>query len=314
MNKLDDLKAELLSRARTLIPSWLPNGKFKGREYVALNPTRCDQRLDSFSINTVSGEWADFATGDKGSNLIGLYSYIHQISYKEAIDQIQNDHFIHQLHNKDNQGKNNHDFETKIRFAKKMYSESSQFQNTHGQKYLNARGISKISTNIRFNSKLIHTPTKQYFPAVVSPVVDFNTKLLKGIHRIYLDPQEPQKAPIEPNKMMLGDIQCGGVPLFRSECPETLIVCEGLETGLSLYQVETFSIFVMLSATNLQKGITFQNHRPTKIIIATDNDKAGLNASHQASIIFLNQGIEVSIAVPKYGKDFNDTLNHEGGA
>ena len=309
MNNLDDLKAQLLSQAKTLIPSWLPNGKFKGREYVALNPTRCDQHLDSFSINTVTGEWSDFATGDKGSNLVSLYCYVHQVPFHQALDQIQAS--IQPFsHFKDSLSPN--DTDRKIRFAKKLYSESSKIQGSLGEQYLNARGIFKIPNNIRCHPNLIHTPTKQYFPAIISPVVDFNTHEINGIHRIYLDPLKPQKAPIESNKMMLGDIQGGGVSLFRSEHHETLIVCEGLETGLSLYQVEAFSVFVMLSATNLQKGITFQNHKPNKIIIAADNDEAGLKAANQASIIFLNQGIEVSIAVPKHGNDFNDTLIHEG--
>jgi hypothetical protein len=54
----------------------LPNGKLENHEYVAINPTRIDKRLGSFRTNTVSGKWSDFATGDKGGDLISLYAYI----------------------------------------------------------------------------------------------------------------------------------------------------------------------------------------------------------------------------------------------
>ena len=45
---------------------YLPDGKKKGNEWVALNPTRSDSSLGSFSVNLNTGEWADFATNDKG--------------------------------------------------------------------------------------------------------------------------------------------------------------------------------------------------------------------------------------------------------
>lgn len=59
-----------------LLAAWLPQGKYKGHEYYALNPTRADKSLGSFSVNTHTGEWADFATGDAGGDLIALYAYL----------------------------------------------------------------------------------------------------------------------------------------------------------------------------------------------------------------------------------------------
>ncbi len=72
-----------LSSARTVLDRWLPGGKYKGHEYVVKNPTRADNKAGSFSINTTTGEWADFATGDKGGDLISLVAYL------ENVDQLQ---------------------------------------------------------------------------------------------------------------------------------------------------------------------------------------------------------------------------------
>jgi putative DNA primase/helicase len=60
----------------TLISELLPGGVRKGKEWLAKNPTRADSSVGSFSVNTRTGKWSDFATGDSGGNLITLRAYI----------------------------------------------------------------------------------------------------------------------------------------------------------------------------------------------------------------------------------------------
>lgn len=59
-----------------LCAQWLPDGKLVNGEWQALNPRRADGHVGSFSINTRSGVWADFATDDKGADPISLYAYL----------------------------------------------------------------------------------------------------------------------------------------------------------------------------------------------------------------------------------------------
>jgi len=66
------------------IRSLLPNGKIEASEFVALNPLRVDKKLGSFRINTITGKWADFATNDRGGDLIALYAYLKGVSNYEA--------------------------------------------------------------------------------------------------------------------------------------------------------------------------------------------------------------------------------------
>lgn len=56
---------------------WLSDGVLYGKEWVAKNPTRADAKAGSFRINVESGQWADFATGDKGGDPISLAAYLH---------------------------------------------------------------------------------------------------------------------------------------------------------------------------------------------------------------------------------------------
>jgi hypothetical protein len=56
---------------------------------VALNPTRSDTKSGSFKINLKTGKWGDFATGDRGGDLISLWAYIKDIGQYEAMKQIK---------------------------------------------------------------------------------------------------------------------------------------------------------------------------------------------------------------------------------
>jgi hypothetical protein len=53
----------------------LPGGKVIGAEYVVRNPKRDDRRPGSFRINLRTGRWADFATDDRGGDLISLVAW-----------------------------------------------------------------------------------------------------------------------------------------------------------------------------------------------------------------------------------------------
>ena len=88
MNDFDNYRSQLLYQSKTLLPSWLSSGKWEGDEWSALNPTRSDKNRGSFKVNSKTGEWSDYATGDRGTNLLDLYAYIHSISVSEAYNQL----------------------------------------------------------------------------------------------------------------------------------------------------------------------------------------------------------------------------------
>lgn len=71
------IAARALASVDSLLNTWLPGGKREGHEYKALNPVRSDRKVGSFSINTKTGAWADFADDAKGGDLISLYAYLH---------------------------------------------------------------------------------------------------------------------------------------------------------------------------------------------------------------------------------------------
>ena len=69
------INEEVLSRYPGILSEWFPDGVLRGSEFKALNPTRKDGRIGSFSINITNGVWSDFATGDSGKDPVSLYAY-----------------------------------------------------------------------------------------------------------------------------------------------------------------------------------------------------------------------------------------------
>lgn len=67
-----------------LLREWLPDGRLVHGEWAARNPTRVDKSPGSFLINTHSGKWADFATGDRGGDIVSLLAYLEGVSQVEA--------------------------------------------------------------------------------------------------------------------------------------------------------------------------------------------------------------------------------------
>ncbi len=80
----DAINLAALAVLPELLRRWLPDGRIQGVEYTAINPTRDDRRLGSFRINTQTGKWADFATGDRGGDVVSLAAYLAGTGQTEA--------------------------------------------------------------------------------------------------------------------------------------------------------------------------------------------------------------------------------------
>ncbi len=72
------------------VMSWLglEGGKRSGPEYLPLNPRRGDHSPGSFSINTATGKWSDFADEAKGGDLVSLVAYLQGTKQLAAADAL----------------------------------------------------------------------------------------------------------------------------------------------------------------------------------------------------------------------------------
>ncbi len=78
------IAAAALGNCDAIVRRWLPDGRREGDEWSARNPRREDRRCGSFKINLRTGKWSDFATGDKGGDLVALAAFLFGMSQAEA--------------------------------------------------------------------------------------------------------------------------------------------------------------------------------------------------------------------------------------
>ena len=86
MNSIDfdAINRAELPALSSILARILPSGKAVQGEWVALNPRRNDRTFGSFKVNRYNGKWGDFATGDKGGDVVSLVAYVEGVSQGEA--------------------------------------------------------------------------------------------------------------------------------------------------------------------------------------------------------------------------------------
>lgn len=84
------LNEALLARSETLVPMWLPGGVQRGHEYFCAGLQ--GGKGESCAVNLKKGAWADFATDDRGNDLVSLYAAIHGLDQGKAAVQVARDY------------------------------------------------------------------------------------------------------------------------------------------------------------------------------------------------------------------------------
>ena len=190
----------------------------------------------------------------------------------------------------------------KLQRARGIWSQGLPIEGTHAETYLRGRVITcALPDSLRWLPDTYHTPSGAFCSAMVA---DVSTG---GIHRTFFTKKGerlPQSA-----KMMLGP--CGGGAVRLSESSGPLVVCEGIETGLSLLSgllSGPASVWAALSTSGI-KSLTLPP-TPRELIIATDSDDSG--AGHAAGNRLASdasaRGWKVSLMPAPDGMDWSDVL------
>jgi putative DNA primase/helicase len=193
---------------------------------------------------------------------------------------------------------------TRTRTALVIWEDSRPAKETLVETYFRSRGLTvPMPLSIRFHAGLRHS-SSGIWPAMVSLVANGADGAPVAIHRTYLARDGSGKAPIEPQKMMLGPCRGGAVRL--SEPGDTLMVGEGIETCLAAMQATGHAAWAALSTSGLRTLDLPQKVRD--IIVLADGDEAGEAASQNCALRWKREGRRVRIARPPTGMDFNDLM------
>lgn len=187
--------------------------------------------------------------------------------------------------------------------ALRLWAETAELRRTLAEAYLASRGITVGSSALRFHPSLKH-PSGSRWPAMVALVVDGLTGKPIAIHRTFVTRNGNGKAPVEPEKMMLGPCRGGAVRL--AEATDKLLVGEGIESTLSAMQAAGIPAWASLSTSGMKTLALPPSVRD--VVILADGDEAGERAAVQAARRWKVEGRCVRIARPPRGEDFNDIV------
>ena len=201
-----------------------------------------------------------------------------------------------------------HEFESKrqknaddkLKRARAMWGQGQVVEGTPGEAYLRARGITcALPESLRWLPDSYHTPSGKFCSAMVADVSS------GGVHRTFFDMHGQRLT--KNTKMMFGP--CAGGAVRLSEAGGSLVVCEGIETGLSLLSGLLSGSATVLAAlsTSGMKSLELPNE-PGKLIVATDGDEAGQEAGNALAMRATALGWRVDLLPAPAGQDWNDVL------
>jgi putative DNA primase/helicase len=161
-------------------------------------------------------------------------------------------------------------------------------------------------TALRFHPGLRH-PAGGVWPTMIALVTNGEDGARLAIHRTFLAHDGCGKAPIEPQKMMLGPCRGGVVRLSHGpDGPHALLIGEGIETRLAAMQASGYPAWAALSTSGLRTLNLPDDVRD--VIVLADGDASGEAAAQDCARHWKREGRRVRIARPPCGQDFNDLL------
>jgi putative DNA primase/helicase len=192
----------------------------------------------------------------------------------------------------------------RIQAALRIWGATVPPNGTLAETYLHSRCIvMPIPATLRFHAGIKH-PRGEFWPAMVALVTLGSDDTPLAIHRTFLACDGGSKAPVDPQKMMLGPCRGGAVRLGVPG--DVLMVGEGIETCLAAMQATGNPAWAALSTSGLRALDLPEAVRD--VIVLADGDNPGETAARNCALRWKCEGPRVRIARPPQGMDFNDLL------
>lgn len=307
------LRADVLHR-------WLPGGREEAGEYVALNPTRADANLGSFRISLKQGKWCDFATNDKGGDLISLGAYIWGVGQADAARKIAGEVGIEIAERKEQRWPSSKPKALLSPPANMLAPDLAKAYLTHRLQQEPIMPSTKVIGWKSFPYLEKGDPPKHLgdFPCIVFETIAADGR--RHAHRIYAGPGGQGKAAVPKPKKAATKVNPDDDPSGCSVLwgdPRTapiVIVCEGIETGAAIALAVreglangNVSIAAAISTAGVQAFIRWPANE--LVIAAPDHDAngAGMKAARK-----LGSRTAIEIAMPPDEGDFLDMLLEHG--
>ena len=305
-----DVAAALGARAEEVCRRYLPHGRKHGRYWTAgdIRGARGRSLFVRLAPPGVPGKWTDAATGEHGDLLDLIRIASGAGSLRAALAEARaflSLPAVPASHTPD-------DYD-RTEAARRLWQRCRAIDGTHAEAYLRSRAIDRCRfPALRFHPALFHRDGGgvRRLPALVAAVTGADD-MLTGVHRTWLDPKLPAKAPVARPRKALGRVH-GLAVRFGDPTPPTLLVGEGIETVLSLVTAMPDTVAAAaLSAGSL--GAFAPPPGVRRLVVARDNDPDGERAAERLARRCARAGVTAQVLVPE-GDDFNDDLLALGSA
>lgn len=268
-----------------------------GSEWIGRCPFH-SERTPSFTIYAGDERAKCFGCGWHG-DVIDFVRTAYGCSFTQAVDRLGGDALPKAIFSPaviDRAPK-----EDRTPEALAIWNGAQEATGTPAEAYLRSRAISMpLLPSIRFTS-LCYGNSGPVYPVLVALVQNVAGEGI-GIQRTYLNPAGDGKAAVPKPKLSLGSIRGGAVRL--GDPVDRIVICEGLEDGLTLAQELQEPVWVSVGTSNLAAMELPTSVR--SVIIGADNDNAGATAAAKAGEALAARGIAARIIRPLGDhKDFN---------
>ncbi|MCY4405395.1 MAG: toprim domain-containing protein [Rhodospirillaceae bacterium] len=304
MNASQTAKA-LGERAEEVCRVYLPHGRKCGRYWTAgdIRGARGRSLFVRLTPPGVPGKWTDAADGTHGDLLDLIRTASGTGSLRAALAEAHA--FLASPPRPAAPASDGYD---RTRAARCLWQRCRAIDGTHAEDYLRARGLARCRfPALRFHPALFYRDDGcvRRLPALVAAVTGADGAIA-GVHRTWLDPSSPDKAPVAQPRKALGRIFAHAVRFGRPADGASLLVGEGIETVLSLVTASpAITAAAALSAGSL--GAFSPPAGTARIVIARDNDEEGERAALRLARRCARAGVAATVIVPR-GGDFNDDL------
>ena len=310
-------------RAEEVCRAYLPHGRRQGRYWTAgdIRGARGRSLFVRLVPPGVPGKWTDAAEGTHGDLLDLIRHRMGGVPLRDAMAEARAFLALPAA-----PAAGSRDAYDATEAARRLWRRCRAIDGTHAEAYLRARGLARCRfPALRFHPALFYRDGGgvRRLPALVAAVTGAAGErpgpaerpghgTICGVHRTWLDPARPAKAPVAQPRKALGRIFGHAVRFGEPADGASLLVGEGIETVLSLVTASPeITAAAALSAGSL--GVFSPPPGTARLVIARDNDDEGERAALRLARRCARAGVAATVIV-SCGSDFNEDLLTFGNA
>ena len=289
MKDAHDLSMRLARCAEAVCKTYLSNGRRQGRYWTVGDVHNTPGRSLYVRLSGPShgpgaaGKWTDAATGEHGDLLDLIAANRGLTSLADTLDEARR--FLSlplppRMKLTDGAGAP----AGSPQAARRLFAMGRSIIRTPAEAYLAARGVTGLGDldALRFHPRCYYWredrpagAPPETWPALLAKVTALDGEIT-GLHRTWLDPARPAKAPVEEPRKAMGRLLGNGVRVGRPD--DALVIGEGLETMLSLRTILPGLPLVAALSANHRAALVLPGGLK-RLYIAEDADAAGAMAA-----------------------------------